>query len=426
MKLIEKNYPYMKESLYYAKLDNGLTVTLLPKPDFNEAYGVLTTEFGALHTQFKVDGKEIVHYPAGIAHFLEHKLFETEEDGDVMNQFAKLGASANAYTGFRQTSYLFSTTQEVLSCLNLLQSFVTKPYFTKENVEREQGIIEQEIEMYQDDADYRLYMGILASLYPGTPLAYDIAGTVESISQITADALYENYLAFYRPSNMHMFIVGNFILEEVWEEIIQTQENTEQDSRSFEKLSLTHLPILEHQTEQFEVATSKLAIGLRGNDHIAIHEISAYRICLQLLFAMLFGWTSKRYQALYEDGIIDSSFQFQIEVNPDYHFVVITTDTESPIRLSSLIIKAIQQFEKDMDITDDQLHLLKNEMYGDFIRSLNSLEFTASHFIEYLFNDETIFDLPEIIQSITLEDVMEVGRQFIYNCDMTDYTIFPK
>lgn len=426
MKLIEKCYPYMKESLYYAKLDNGLTVTLLPKPDFNEAYGVLTTEFGALHTQFKADGQEIVHYPAGIAHFLEHKLFETEEDGDVMNQFAKLGASANAYTGFRQTSYLFSTTQEVLSCLNLLQSFVTKPHFTKENVVREQGIIEQEIEMYQDDADYRLYMGILASLYPGTPLAYDIAGTVESISQITADALYENYLAFYRPSNMHMFIVGNFILEEVWEEIIQTQENSEQDSRSFEKLSLTHLPILEHQTEQFEVATSKLAIGLRGNDHIAIHKISTYRICLQLLFAMLFGWTSKRYQSLYEDGIIDSSFQFQIEVNPDYHFVVITTDTESPIRLSSLIIKAIQQFEKDMDITDDQLHLLKNEMYGDFIRSLNSLEFTASHFIEHLFNDETIFDLPEIIQSITLEDVMEVGRQFIYNCDMTDYTIFPR
>ena len=139
----------MKESLYYAKLNNGLTVTLLPKTDFNEAYGVLTTEFGALHTQFKADGKEIVHYPAGIAHFLEHKLFESEEDGDVMNQFAKLGASANAYTGFRQTSYLFSTTQEVLSCLKLLQSFVTKPHFTKENVEREQGIIEQEIEMYE-------------------------------------------------------------------------------------------------------------------------------------------------------------------------------------------------------------------------------------------------------------------------------------
>ena len=426
MKLIEKCYPYMKESLYYAKLNNGLTVTLLPKTDFNEAYGVLTTEFGALHTQFKADGKEIVHYPAGIAHFLEHKLFESEEDGDVMNQFAKLGASANAYTGFRQTSYLFSTTQEVLSCLKLLQSFVTKPHFTKENVEREQGIIEQEIEMYQDDADYRLYMGILASLYPGTPLAYDIASTVESISQITADALYENYLAFYRPSNMHMFIVGNFIIEEVWEEIIQTQENSVQDSRSFEKLALTHLPILEHQTEQFEVATSKLAIGLRGNDVISSQEIPRYQVCLQLLFAMLFGWTSKRYQSLYEDGIIDSSFQFQIEVSPDYHFVVITTDTESPIRLSSLIMKAIHQFENDKDINHQQLALLKNEMYGDFIRSLNSLEFTASHFVTQLTDEQTIFDFPEIIQSVTLEDVFEVGRQFIYNCDMTDFTIFPR
>ncbi|WP_201520401.1 M16 family metallopeptidase, partial [Klebsiella pneumoniae] len=143
---------------YYATVDNGLTVTFLPKTDFKETYGILTTEFGALHTHFKKNGKEF-SYPEGIAHFLEHKLFETADEDDVMNLFADLGASANAYTSLRQTSYLFSTTENVLECLALLQQFVREPHFTAENVSKEQGIIGQEIEMYQDDADYRLYTG---------------------------------------------------------------------------------------------------------------------------------------------------------------------------------------------------------------------------------------------------------------------------
>lgn len=427
MTLEKLSYPYMKETVYKAKLDNGLTATLLPKSDFHDTYGVLTTEFGALHTRFHQVGHGEVTYPAGIAHFLEHKLFESEKDGDVMNQFSGLGASANAYTGFRQTSYLFSTTQNVASCLTLLQSFVRSPHFTDENVEREQGIIQQEIEMYQDDADYRLYMGILASLYPETPLAYDIAGTVESIMQIRATDLYENFRTFYTPSNMNLFVIGNFDVEQVWQEISAFQAaQLDEELHLFEHLPLEKLPILEHRTEEFEVVTPKLAIGLRGNDVIEDADIMKYRLALQLLFAMLFGWTSKRYQSLYEQGLIDSSFQFQVEVSPDYHFVVITSDTETPIRLSSLLTKAIQQFERDADVTEEHLRLLKNEMYGDFIRSLNSLEFTASHFVSNQMGNDSIFDLPEMIQAIDVEQVLSVGRNFIQNCDMTDFTIFPR
>ncbi|HFI0163146.1 TPA: M16 family metallopeptidase [Streptococcus suis] len=427
MKLIEKKYPYMKETVYYAKLDNDLTVVLLPKMDYHETYGVITANFGALHTHLLLEGGRDIAYPAGIAHFLEHKLFENEDEEDVMNEFAKFGASANAYTSFGQTSYLFSTTQEVLPALSLLQSFVRQPYFTDENVAREQGIIEQEIEMYQDDVDYRLFTGILGSLYPQTPLAHDIAGTVESIGHITAEDLYDNFDLFYHPSNMTLFVIGHFDLDQVWQQISSYQTAQLDESKSkFEVKPVEKLPILQHRTEEFEVSTPKLAVGLRGNDVFEREEIQKYRLCLQLLFAMLFGWTSKRYQSLYEQGKIDSSFQFQLEVTPDYHYLVISGDTQEPITLSSMLMKAVRNFERDEDVNENHLHLLKNEMYGDFIRSLNSLEFTASHFVAHYSEVENIFDLPQMIQELQLDDIREAGRRFISNCDMTDFTIFPK
>lgn len=427
MKLIKKTYSYMKEAVYHARLDNGLTVALLPKTDFHETYGILTTNFGALHTQIQLVSGDSVQYPAGIAHFLEHKLFEAESEEDVMNAFAKLGASANAYTSFRQTSFLFSTTQEVLASLSLLQSFVREPYFTEENVEREQGIIEQEIEMYRDDVEYRLFTGMLASLYPGTPLAHDIAGTTDSIAAITAADLYENFEMFYHPSNMNLFVIGNFDVDQVWKQISSYQAaQMDEQGLGFEKVAIRKLPVRQHNTEHFEVIMPKLAVGLRGNDELDIKTIQKYRLSLQLLFTMLFGWTSKRYQQLYETGKIDSSFQFQLEVTPDYHYFIISSDTQEPITLSSLLMKAIRNFEDDEDVTEDHLRLLKNEMYGDFIRGLNSLEFTANYFVSQYSEYEDIFDLPQLIHTIQLDDIKETGRCFIRHCDMTDFTIFPK
>ncbi|MGQ7409250.1 EF-P 5-aminopentanol modification-associated protein YfmH [Streptococcus suis] len=426
MRIRRKKYPYMKEVLYYATVDNGLTVTFLPKTDFKETYGILTTEFGALHTHFKKKGQEF-SYPEGIAHFLEHKLFETADEDDVMNLFADLGASANAYTSLRQTSYLFSTTENVLECLALLQQFVREPHFTAENVYKEQGIIGQEIEMYQDDADYRLYTGILSSLYPETALAHDIAGTIESIKAVTAEDLYENFEAFYHPSKMSLFVIGNFDVKKVWKQVktFQLAQN-DTEIEPIEHLPVKKLDILKNRTEYFEVASPKLALGLRGNDSISLVNLPSYRISLQLLFAMLFGWTSQRYQTLYDQGKIDSSFHFQVEVTPDYHHVIFSADTKEPISLSASLRKAVSRFAKDPDVSEEHLALLKKEMYGDFIRSLNSLEFTASHFVANSLEGASIFDLPQLIESIGLQDVLEVGQAFIENCDMTDYMIFPK
>ena len=173
----KKYYPAVKETLYQTSLENGLTVTLLPKKDFNEVYGVVSVQVGSVDTRFTVDDKDLQQYPQGIAHFLEHKLFEREDSGDVMAAFTELGAESNAFTSFTNTSYLFSTSENVLECLDLLEELVTTFNMTEESVEREKDIIQQEREMYQDDPDSCLFFKTLANLYPESSLASDIVGS---------------------------------------------------------------------------------------------------------------------------------------------------------------------------------------------------------------------------------------------------------
>ena len=209
-----KDYPAVGEAVYQTTLRNGLKVFLLPKRDFNETYGIMTANFGSIDTSFIPRGSnQAVQYPAGVAHFLEHKLFEDENGQDLLQQFVELGAESNAFTSFTKTSYLFSATDNVLENVRLLQSLLENAYFTEESVQREQGIIQQEIDMYKDNPDYCLFFHTLANLYPDTPLAEDIAGSVESIAEITVEDLDENFETFYHPSNMSLLLIGNFDLE---------------------------------------------------------------------------------------------------------------------------------------------------------------------------------------------------------------------
>src|SRR5690606_13607321 len=207
--IMEKiHFPQLDEQLYYEKLDNGLDVYLLPKTGFYKTYATFTTKYGSIDNHFVPLGKEeYVKVPDGIAHFLEHKLFE-KEDGDVFQKFSRQGASANAFTSFTRTAYLFSSTSHVEKNLETLLDFVQEPYFTDQTVEKEKGIIAQEIRMYDDNPDWRLYFGMIKNLYEKHPVRIDIAGTVESISAITKDMLYTCYNTFYHPSNMVLFIVG--------------------------------------------------------------------------------------------------------------------------------------------------------------------------------------------------------------------------
>lgn len=427
--VLEKiNYSAVGETVYQTVLANGLRVFLLPKNDFNETYGIISTNFGSVDTGIvSRETKQVTQYPAGIAHFLEHKLFEGPQGKDLLLEFTKLGAESNAFTSFTRTSYLFSATDNISENLQLLQELVHRADFTKESILREQDIIGQEIEMYQDNPDYRLFFGALANLYPQTPLAEDIAGTKESISEITVENLKENFSNFYHPSNMTLFVIGNFDLEQMAAEIAEQQEKLvfAGSSEPIEKIPVSLHPVVSTDTYRMEVASPKLAVGIRGTDFVDESELYRYKITLKLLFAMMFGWTSKRFQSLYESGKMDNSLTLEVEVEKDFHFVMLTMDTQEPVGLSHQFRSAIKNFDKDPDVTEEHLDTIKSEMFGDFLHGLNSLEYIATQYEPHLAG-ENLFDLPKILQDISLNDVIKLGHRFINQCDMTDFTIFPK
>ena len=419
----EKYYPAVKEMVYRTRLANGLTVALLPKKEFKEVYGSVTVQFGSVDTLVtEVDG-DVKQYPAGIAHFLEHKLFEREDSSDLMSAFTSLGADSNAFTSFTKTSYLFSATAHFLENLDLLDELVTSAHFTEDSILREQDIIQQEREMYQDDPDSCLFFSTLANLYPGTPLAADIVGSEESISQINLTNLQENFTKFYKTVNMSLFLVGNFDVEQV-QDYFERKELEDLDVQEAAREKLVLQDVKQTDSMRMEVSSPKLAIGIRGKQEVAEADCYRHHILLKLLFAMMFGWTSDRFQKLYESGKIDASLSLEIEVTSRFHFVMLTMDTKEPVALSHQFRKAIRNFTKDLDITEDHLDIIKREMFGEFFSSMNSLEFIATQYDAFE-HGETIFDLPKILQEITLEDILDAGHHLIDDGDIVDFTIFP-
>lgn len=419
----EKYYPAVKEMVYRTRLANGLTVALLPKKEFKEVYGSVTVQFGSIDTLVtEVDG-DVKQYPGGIAHFLEHKLFEREDSSDLMSAFMSLGADSNAFTSFTKTNYLFSATDYFLENLYLLDELVTSAHFTEASILTEQDIIQQEREMYQDDPDSCLFFSTLANLYPGTPLATDIVGSEESISQINLTNLQENFTKFYKPVNMSLFLVGNFDVERV-QDYFESKELKDSDFQEVAREKLFLQPVKPTDSMRMEVSSPKLAIGVRGKREVSEADCYRHHILLKLLFAMMFGWTSDRFQKCYESGKIDASLSLEVEVTSRFHFVMLTMDTKEPVALSHQFRKAIRNFTKDLDITEEHLDIIKREMFGEFFSSMNSLEFIATQYDAFE-NGETIFDLPKILQEITLEDVLDAGHHLIDDGDIVDFTIFP-
>ena len=281
-------FEQLQEELYYEKLANGLDVYILPKTEFNKSYATFTTKYGSVDNHFKsLAKKEFVQVPDGIAHFLEHKLFE-KEDGDVFQQFSKQGASANAFTSFTRTSYLFSSTSNFEQNLTTLIDFVQDPYFSDKTVEKEKGIIGQEINMYDDNPDWRLYFGTISNMYHQYPVKIDIAGTIESIAPITKEMLYECYHTFYHPSNMLLFIVGPVDAESIMEQIRQNQNSKKYEpqaeiERKFEAEPETVAK--KKSTIQMNVQTPKVMLGIKAvNVHQSGNELLKTRVSNEYLF----------------------------------------------------------------------------------------------------------------------------------------------
>ncbi|EGP4764285.1 MULTISPECIES: EF-P 5-aminopentanol modification-associated protein YfmH [Enterococcus] len=423
-------YEQINETLYHEVLPNGLTVYLLPKNDYHKTYGLFSTNYGSIDNEFIPYGeKEKVKVPDGIAHFLEHKLFE-KEDGDVFQLFGQQGASANAFTSFTKTSYLFSTTDQVEKNLTTLIDFVQAPFFTEETVNKEKGIIGQEIQMYEDDPNWRMFFGILNNLYPAHPLHIDIAGTVESIDKITAQDLYTCYRTFYQPSNMVLFVVGKMEPEKLMKLI---RENQEAKNFPPKQEIVRYFPentkeIIKQSALEAAITRDKFVLGIKGLDTLPQEgtELLRYKTAINLLFQMILGNTSRNYLAMYNQGIIDDSFGFEFSLDREFHFADFSGDTDEPEKAVEKVKEIILGFADDPEVSEMNLDLLKKKMLGQYFQSLNSIEYIANQFTQSLFGDRTLFDLPEIIDSIQMKDVLAAGEAFISEEAFSEFYMRPK
>lgn len=426
----KKIYEQLQETIYTETLDNGLRVTLLPKNDFHKTYGLFSTNFGSIDNQFVPRGKmETTTVPDGIAHFLEHKLFE-KEDGDVFNTFGRLGASANAFTSFTRTAYLFSSTNHVSESLTTLLDFVQEPYFTEATVNKEKGIIAQEIQMYEDEPDWRLFFGVLGNMYPKHPLHIDIAGTIDSIMDITPELLYENHETFYHPSNMNLFVVGKLDPEEMMQLIRENQ--TKKDFTPTETIERIFPEETIHDIKPYDfikmsVNRPKSIVGVKGINKVPVGiKALEYKTTMDLLLTLLFGSTSANYLNLYDKGIIDDSFSYEFNLDRTFHFIDIGGDTKDSAAFSDEIKKLLLEAKNSSELTEENLAIVKKRMIGQELQSLNSLEYIANQFNQPVYGEATLFDVVPVIESITLKEIKKAAEDFMIEDHMTTFHIIPK
>ncbi|KEF39943.1 putative Zn-dependent peptidase [Schinkia azotoformans MEV2011] len=422
-------FDQLKETLFHEKMANGLDVYLLPKEGFNKTYATFTTKYGSIDNRFVPIGEsEELHVPDGIAHFLEHKLFE-KEDGDVFQQFSKQGASANAFTSFTRTAYLFSSTSNVKENLETLIDFVQSPYFSDQTVEKEKGIIGQEITMYDDNPDWRVYFGLIENMYKTHPVKIDIAGTIESISKINKDLLYTCYETFYHPSNMLLFVVGPINEEEMMKLIRDNQNKKEfKEAKEIKRF---------FEDEQVEVATAKQVlempvqtpkclVGFKAkNPTRSGKELLERELTINVLFDLLFGKSSENYEQLYNDGLIDDSFSFDYTEEYGFGFAMIGGDTENPEQLAGRLKDTMLHFDIN-SISEDYLSRIKKKKIGSFLRALNSPEYIANQFTRYQFNGMNLFDIVSVLEGIQTSHLQEVANDLFDEKCFTICEVVPK
>ncbi|TXC91891.1 insulinase family protein [Metabacillus litoralis] len=422
-------FDQLEETLYHEKMENGLEVYVLPKKGFNKTYATFTTKYGSIDNKFvPLNEEKSISVPDGIAHFLEHKLFE-KEDGDVFQQFSKQGASANAFTSFTRTAYLFSSTSNVDKNLETLIDFVQTPYFSEKTVEKEKGIIGQEINMYDDNPDWRLYFGLIQNLYQNHPVRIDIAGTEESIAKITKDSLYECYNTFYHPSNMLLFVVGAVEPEKILNQVRENQQkkdftNQEEIKREF--------PIEEDEVYKsieklrMNVQSSKCLVGLKAKNPKRVgKELLKYELSMNIILDMLFSKSSNHYEELYGEGLIDDTFSYDYTEEKGFGFAMIGGDTNNPDLLAEKIKNILITAKKDGG-DFSQFDATKKKKIGSFLRAVNSPEYIANQFTRYAFNDMNLFDVVPTLESLTKEDINQVLNEAVEEKLFSVCQVIPK
>ena len=409
------DFPNVGEALHHAVLDNGLTVYLLKKTGYEKTYATFTTKYGSIDRRFKTD--DWIDVPDGIAHFLEHKMFE-KEDGDVFQKFGRLGASANAFTSFTRTAYLFGATSNVRENLRTLIDFVQTPYFTEASVEKEKGIIGQEIQMYQDNPGWRLYFGLIEAMYAEHPVKIDIAGTIESISAITAEDLYRCHQAFYHPSNMVLFVVGNIDPDTILTEITANQAEKTFVAPLLTEREKIQEPTPVHLAEriiEMDVSVPKVMIGYKDVP-CAGKDGMKQELIVELLMHALFDTTAPLYAELYAEGLIDDAFSFDYTSEETFAFAVLSMETPN---VEPFVDRITSALDRPLSLDAETLNRKKRMMKGQFLKALNSPEFIANQFSRYALTGGNMFDIPDLLDAITLEDIYAAYDRLFQNDQRT-------
>lgn len=422
-------FDQLKETVYHDTLENGLDVYILPKPGFNKTFVTFTAKYGSVDNTFiPLNGQKLEHVPDGIAHFLEHKMFE-KKDGDVFQLFSKQGASANAFTSFTRTAYLFSSTSNVKQNLETLLDMVQEPYFTEKTVEKEKGIIGQEITMYDDNPDWRVYFGLIENMFHNHPVKIDIAGTIESISKITADLLYLCYHTFYHPGNMLLFITGPVDPQDMMDFVREDQskkqfENPAAITRHFEDEPPTVAK--KKQVLRMDVQTPKCLVGIKAPANKETGSaLLKKEVIVNLLLDTLFGKSSSHFESLYDEGLIDETFQYDFTLEEGFGFAIIGGDTREPDRLAERLKELMLQDPAGY-LTEEMLNKAKKKRIGSFLRSLNSPEFIANQFTRYAFCDANLFDILSVIENLTFDEARAAAEQFFSEDRMSVCQVVPK
>ena len=423
--IITKENSLIGEKYYYTKHKSGLDIYLVPKK-LSTSYAIIGTRYGSVDNRFKKkNDPEFTVVPDGIAHFLEHKMFENEDGVDTFERFAALGAQANAYTSFDMTAYLFSCTQNFNQSLEVLLDYVTHPYFTEQTVEKEQGIIAQEIRMGEDNPGRALLFGMLKSLYHKHNVRIEIAGTVESISKITAPLLYSSYNTFYNLNNMALCISGDVEMDDV----LSVADKVLKPAEPFEIESVAEPEPEEVARSRFsrkmQVSKPIFAIGVKN---IAISDDPVERMresaAISIMTDILFSKSSEFYNKLYEDGLITGDLDIWDEHNRSYSFVCLSGESHDPEAVYARFLDLVSQVEVN-GLSEEKFIRCKRIMYSSFVRSFDSTDEIANNFLSYVFDGGDMLDYSDVIASLELEYTNELFRRIFKQAHYNLTTVMP-
>ncbi len=425
MKIIESTK--IKEKAYFEKLENGLNIIIISKANTNKKYVIWGTNFGSIDNRFIMpQTNEEVFIPDGVAHFLEHKMFEQENGTNSLDVLMALGLDANAYTTNDHTAYLFEcSSDKFYEGLDELMDYVQNPYFTNENVEKEKGIIGQEIMMYDDDPGFKLYLNTMDCLYHKNPVKLDIAGTIESISKIDPDVLYKCYNTFYHPSNMTLVVCGDFKPEDLLEEIkkrLQPKENQGEIKRIYEaeEESINQ----KSKEANMEVSTPIFMIGIKDKLPDS-EEIVKKHIAIEVLLGMLIGKSSDLYKELYNSGDLLAEPDLDYEFSKQYAHILVGGQSKNPEKIYEKFKAEVSKFKQN-GLDNEHFERIKRKIYGDYVVEYNSVAEIARMFLADSFKGINSFDYIEKFNTVTKEYAEQIFNEVFSEDKMAISIIRPK